>query len=249
MDSDEYRRQNRANWERNSTYWMNSPLRHVVDNDSLIDAILERLVCPEQTVVDVGCGDGFLYRKIRALRPDVRYIGLDINDKFVQALTEQSSSDSLASFRLCDIEQGVPSDLLSCADVVFSYFVFLEIEDIRRSFSNCASFLRRGGRLSIYTIEYVFLVLAISRNFHDLRMNLAAYEDVRSQGRVPYTFQKIDLGDGESEDLAYGSVFHSTADFITGGLDAGLELVSFRENIKTRKYHPKVYQYMEFVKR
>ena len=249
LDPADYRLQNRVSWARNSDFWLNSPLRHVVDNDGFINQALTELVVDGSTVIDVGCGDGFLYRKIRGLVQGAAYVGLDFNKTFVETLAEQSRTDPLATFRLCDIEQAVPSDLVAQADVVFSYFVFLEIEDIRRGFSNCASLLRPGGRLSVFTIEYAFLVLAISHSFEDLKANLAIYEDVRRQGKIPYTFQKIDLGDGESEDLTYGSVFHSTADFIMGGINAGLELVSFRENIKTKKYHPKVYQYMEFIKR
>ena len=248
LHSADYKQANLESWKRNKEYWFSEPLRHIVDNDAAIDTAITTLVKPGFTVIDMGCGDGFLFERIAQRISNFRYIGLDFNSSFIDELSSKYRADERAEFIKCDFEKEVPQSLVGSADVVFSFFVLLEIENMAACYRFADELLKEQGCFSVWTIEYVFLILAVSRNMRDFKKNLKIYEDIRASGGVPFTFQKIDLGEGESRDLAYGSVFHSTADFISIGLAQDWKLTKISENIQTKKFHPKVYQNFEFRK-
>lgn len=248
IDATLYKAENRENWGRNFDYWTTRPLRHVVDNLAAVRDMVDRLINDQSTVVDVGCGSGFLYHLVREKSKTARYVGMDFNSAFIEKLSSEFGHDPNAEFVVQDIDQNIPDRFLGSADVLFSFFVFLEVGDLDGAYRAGGSLLKPGGTFSIFTIEYTFLILAVSRDMEDFKANLRKYHEIRTIGKTPYTFQKIDLGDGESDELTYGSVFHSTADYIRSGRDAGLQLELFSEFIHTDKFHPKVYQYFEFIR-
>jgi SAM-dependent methyltransferase len=243
-----YKAKNRSNWGKNVAYWTTQPLRHVVDNYGMMRDIVDNLVTDDSTVIDIGCGSGFLYQMIREKSTSARYVGMDFNNAFIEKLASDFGHDPNAEFVVQDLDQEIPDRFINKADVVFSLFVFLEMESLASAYKAGYSLLKSGGIFSIFTIEYTHLILAVSHGMADFKANLKKYQKIRAENSVPYTFQKIDLGDGESDELTYGSVFHSTADYVSAGLHAGLHLERFLENIHTDKYHPKVYQYFEFKK-
>jgi SAM-dependent methyltransferase len=73
---------------------------------------------PVASVLDVGCGEGAWFPHLRALRPKVRYLGLDTSDYAVRRFgrprnVRPGSWGDLAVRRL-----GAPFDLVVCSDTL-----------------------------------------------------------------------------------------------------------------------------------
>jgi len=80
----------------------------------------------------------------------------------------------------------------------------------------------------------------------EFKTKLAEYETIKTNGKVPYFFQNIDLGDSESENLKYASVLYSFDDYFKQSRKHKMNLIDYGEVVKTSKFLPKTYQYMVF---
>ncbi|MBZ0328288.1 MAG: class I SAM-dependent methyltransferase [Altibacter sp.] len=242
----DFRKENQKNWEKNSTYWLNNPLRQVEDTQSFFKKKLLSLVKPNMTIIDMGCGSAWLLEFLLELDIDFKYIGLDFNPIFIKHLKNKYHSKSNVEFIEIDFEEGIPKKLIQKADIVFNLFTFFENSDLDTAFSNAHQMLKANGELVIFTIDCIFLILAVSRNMEEFKEKLKMYEEIKSTGEVPYFFQNIDLGDAESEDLKYASVLYSFDDYYKQANLLGMKLSDYGEVVKTSKFLPKTYQYMVF---
>ena len=243
-----YKKENLENWKNIADYWLTENLRHVEDNLNFIKERLRLITKPNMTIVDMGCGSGFLYDLVKDLNLNIKYIGLDFNATFIDFLNKKYKDDDNSDFILVDFEEAIPLELEGVADIVVNFFNFIEVESFDKAFSIGVKLLNSSGIFSILTIEYAFLILAISKDMEDFKKKLREYEEIKESGYKPLAFQEIDLGQAVSEDLAYGSVFHSTKDYLQNGIKHKLELKLYDEIICTAKYVPKTYQYIEFSK-
>lgn len=69
------------------------------------------------TVLDVGCGEGAWFPHLRALRPRVRYLGLDASEYVVQRFGKSRNIRQAAFGDLPSLRLGV-YDLVVCSDVM-----------------------------------------------------------------------------------------------------------------------------------
>lgn len=246
-ENSEFKAANLRGWETNSDYWLNNPLRQVEDTKIFFKEKLRDMVKPNMTIVDMGCGSGWVLDFLLELDMPFSYIGLDFAPKFVTHLKAQYAHLPSASFELVDFEQEIPEHLKGCADIVFNCFNFFEILGLDAAFSNAVRMLKPNGKLVIFTIDPTFLALAVSKTMPEFRAMLQQYEELKSQGETPHFFQKIDLGDGESKELTYASVLYSFDDFFKQAKKNGLSVNDYGEVIKTSKFIPKTYLYMVFA--
>lgn len=72
---------------------------------------------PLQNVLDVGCGEGAWLPHLRAMRPKIRYRGLDSSEYVVERFG-QSRNIELASFADLPSLRLEPTDLVVCSDVM-----------------------------------------------------------------------------------------------------------------------------------
>lgn len=242
----DFRKENQKKWEVNSTYWLNNSLRQVEDTQVFFKKKLLGLVEPNMTIIDMGCGSAWLLEFLLKLEIDFNYIGLDFNPMFIEHLEKKYQSKSNVEFIEIDFEERIPSNLLKRADIVFNLFTFFENSDLDSAFSNAQSMLKENGDLVIFTIDCIFLILAVSKDMQEFKEKLIMYEEMKSIGEVPYFFQKIDLGDSESENLEYASVLYSFDDYYKQASKFKMSLSDYGEVIRTSKYLPKTYQYMVF---
>lgn len=247
-DMIKFKRQNKRSWERNTDYWLNNPLRQVEDTKSFFKSKLETLIKPDMVIVDMGCGSGWLLDDILELDIPFKYIGLDFNAKFIEHLRIKYSHLNYVTFDLIDIEEILPDKYINCADVVFNCFNFFEVANLEVAFANAVNVLINGGKIVILTIEYTYLMLALSHSMDEFKNFLKTYEEFKSVGDVPYFFQSIDLGNSESKDLKYASVLYSFEDFYKQAIKHNMTLSDYGEVVKTSKYLPKTYQYIVYKK-
>lgn len=244
----EFKKENQKSWEKNTKYWLSNPLRQVEDTKPFFMEKLKILVKPKMTIIDMGCGSGWLLDSLIELSVPFEYIGIDFNIKFIEHLKVKYSKISNASFELIDFEVGIPKSLYNKADIVFNCFTFFENADLNRAFQNGVNMLNSNGEMVIFTIDYTFLILAVSHNMEEFKANLKSYEELKTKGKIPYFFQNIDLGDSESKELKYASVLYSLDDFFKQSQKYKLKLIDYGEVVKTSKYLPKTYQFIVFKK-
>ena len=185
----DFRKKNQKNWEENSTYWLNNSLRQVEDTKSFFKKKLLSLIKPNMTIVDMGCGSAWLLEFLLELDIKFKYTGLDFNPVFIKHLKNKYNSKSNIEFIEIDFEVGIPKKLVKKADIVFNLFTFFENSDLDTAFSNAHNMLKPNGELVIFTIDCVFLILAVSSNMEEFKEKLKMYEEVKSIGEVHIFFK------------------------------------------------------------
>lgn len=243
-----FKKESHKCWEENSDYWLHNHLRQVEDTKVFFKKKLKDIIKPGMTIVDMGCGSGWLLDFLLQLDIPFTYIGLDFNNMFIDSLKEKFSSVSIASFETVDFEEEVPVKFLCCADIVFNCFNFIEIADLDVAFANAIKMLKPCGKLVVFTIDYIYLILAVSDSMEEFKSKLKIYEEIKSKGEVPFFFQNIDLGDKVSKHLKYASVLYSFNDYYQQAQKSQLSLIDYGEVIKTSKFLPKTYQYTVYKK-
>lgn len=247
-----FKKRNRRSWERNTEFWLHSPLRHFVDTETFLrdrlPELFDGLQSDDPVVVDMGTGSGWALTLLRELGLHCKFIGLDFNPLFIDYLSENFEHDSRARFLRFDLEDRLPEGLVGRADIVFNFFNFFEIANMQAAFKNAALMLKPGGRLVMMTIDSYYLMFALVETMPELKELMKLYEMQKTSGNVPFFFQKIDLGDSESEEYEYASVLYSFADYYKEAKKNALDLAEFDEIVKTGKFIPKVYHYFVFSK-
>jgi SAM-dependent methyltransferase len=197
-------------------------------------------------VIDMGTGSGWALDLLLELKIENRFIGLDFNQKFITHLNQKFADFQSAEFHCVDFEEDVPKEFYKKADIIFNFFNFFETANIEKAFQNASLMLKPGGKLVILTIDSFYLMLALAKSMEELKEILVEYEHKKVKSEVPYFFQKIDLGDGESENFEYASVLYSFDDYYKESRKNNLELFDYGEIVKTSKFIPKVYKYIVF---
>ena len=95
-------------WHKNASPWTDAvrgnqiQSRALVTNRAIIEAVMSR---SPRTVLDIGCGEGWLVRSLGEL--GVRAIGVDV----VPALIEQANAAGGGEFRVASYEQIAAGEL------------------------------------------------------------------------------------------------------------------------------------------
>jgi ubiquinone/menaquinone biosynthesis C-methylase UbiE len=247
----EFKNRNLQSWEKNTSFWLNSELRQLIDTKDFLFKKIPTLFDNDAseikpTVIDMGTGSGWSLDILNELGIDCRFIGLDFNEKFISHLNKKFRDYNSAQFLNVDLELPLPDSLIGKADIVFNFFNFFETANIEMAFKNASLMLKPNGKLVIMTIDSYYLMMALAKTMEDLKDVLKIYDEKRANGEVPFFFQKIDLGNAESDSYEYASVLYSFEDYFKESQKNGLKLSDYGEVIKTAKYIPKVYKYIVF---
>lgn len=243
-----FKNENHNGWLINTDYWLHSPLRQVEDTKDFFRKKLKELIFEGCIIYDLGCGSGWLLDFILELNININYVGFDFNEKFIENLQNKYKGKKNLEFVLTDLEKPLTEKYLSKADFAFNNFCFIEIADLPSAFENSYKTLNNNGSLIIATIDVTYLVVAVSNTYEDFKKNLIKYDEVKAQGKVPYFFQPIDLGNGASNQLKYASVLYSLADYFKLAKARGMILKDYDEVNCLTRFIPKIYQYMQFSK-
>lgn len=104
--------------------------------------IAELSLVGNESVLDLGCGDGALTRQIAQLLPEGRVLGIDASRGMIDAAVAREQNN--LKFCRLDIKD---LDFGNEFDVVFSNAALHWIKDHRRLLQNVQRALRAGGRL------------------------------------------------------------------------------------------------------
>lgn len=144
-------RQLSESWERNAAAWANSiekgqiVSRRLATDDAILKAVLQ---CKPRRVLDAGCGEGWLARKLAG--EDMEVLGIDGS----VALIERAKAAGGASFEVLSYEQLIaePAKLAGKFDCIVCNFSLLG-ETMVPLLKALKSKLANGGRLIIQTVH------------------------------------------------------------------------------------------------
>ncbi|MEO5902718.1 MAG: class I SAM-dependent methyltransferase [Gemmatimonadaceae bacterium] len=137
-------------WEHNAVQWTSAvrenriESRSLVTNQAIIDAILSR---SPSTLLDIGCGEGWLVRALGEL--GVSGIGLDA----VPALIEQAARTGGGDFRVMSYEQIANGELDVRVDCAVANFSLIGKEAVDALISTVPKLLAPGGSFVIQTLH------------------------------------------------------------------------------------------------
>jgi 2-polyprenyl-3-methyl-5-hydroxy-6-metoxy-1,4-benzoquinol methylase len=141
-----------ASWQKNVKPWIDAigkgeiETRLLVTNKAIMDTILSRA---PKTILDVGCGEGWLTRELASRGIDT--LGVDIVPEFI-AFAEKAGA---GRFRRLAYEDVSSTTLNAQFDVVVCNFSLLGHESVNHLFQQVPSLLSEGGVLIIQTLHPV----------------------------------------------------------------------------------------------
>jgi 2-polyprenyl-3-methyl-5-hydroxy-6-metoxy-1,4-benzoquinol methylase len=122
--------------------------RKQITDQAIIDAILSRL---PRSVLDIGCGEGWLVRELAAR--DMHAVGIDV----VQKLVEEARRAGGGDFRMLSYEEIAAGKLKVLVDVVVCNFALLGKESVEGVFEAVPSLLNSHGTFVVQTLHPVMV--------------------------------------------------------------------------------------------
>ena len=137
-------------WKKNSTPWVSAiredeiESRLLVTNQAIIDTVLAQ---KPGTVLDIGCGEGWLVRALS--KKGVSSLGVDVVPELIEA-AEQAGG---GRFKTLSFEALSGERVKETFDVVVCNFSLLGNESVARVFQQAPSLLNAGGAIIVQTIH------------------------------------------------------------------------------------------------
>lgn len=137
-------------WGKNAQPWVTAvregeiASRVLVTNKAIVDAVLGRA---PRSVLDVGCGEGWLVRELA--KAGIDSLGIDV----VPGLIESAQQAGGGRFRVLSYEEVSPEVLKEKFDLLVCNFSLIGNESVSRLFRLAPSFLHEGGSLIVQTIH------------------------------------------------------------------------------------------------
>jgi 2-polyprenyl-3-methyl-5-hydroxy-6-metoxy-1,4-benzoquinol methylase len=139
-----------SSWHVNADAWTRAVRDRRIESRKLVTdaAIVEAVLALEPaTVLDIGCGEGWLVRALGA--HGVRGTGLDA----VPALIEQATHAGGGDFHVVTYEAIADGAFTTTVDVVVANFSLIGDEAVSRMLCRVPSLLTEGGALVIQTLH------------------------------------------------------------------------------------------------
>lgn len=141
-----------ASWQKNVRSWIDAiskgeiESRLLVTNNTVVDAIVSR---SPTTVLDVGCGEGWLVRAL-AIR-GIDALGVDVVPEFI-AFAEKAGAGRFRSLAYADVSLTALNETF---DVVVCNFSLLGEESVNQLFRQVPPLLKAGGAFIVQTLHPV----------------------------------------------------------------------------------------------
>lgn len=139
-------------WNKNAAPWTTAvrtgqiESRQLSTNQAIVDAVLAR---SPRSVLDIGCGEGWLARVLEA--KGIHVIGVDV----VPGLIEQAQRAGRGTFRVVSYEQIAAGKLQISVDVIVCNFALLGRESVEGLFGAISTLLNPGGSFVVQTLHPV----------------------------------------------------------------------------------------------
>ena len=134
--------------------WYRNPRHAVASREGLQRKAALALAAAEyylghavRNVLDIGCGEGVWRVALLAIRPEIRYLGLD-SSEYAVARYGRSRNIRLATFgQLGELRFDTPFDLIVCSDVLH----YVRTPELKRGLRGIAEMLDGVAFLELFT--------------------------------------------------------------------------------------------------
>jgi len=139
-------------WKKNARPWITAirgdeiASRVLVTNAAIVEAVVK---LTPQSVLDVGCGEGWLVRKLESL--GIHALGIDSVSEFVEYATHEGEG----RFRTLPFEELSHDVLQEKFDVMVCNFSLLGYESVHHIFQQARYLLQKNGSLIVQTLHPV----------------------------------------------------------------------------------------------
>jgi SAM-dependent methyltransferase len=234
---------NKNQWINNSSFWLSGRMGHIQDVSPTALRLIKEIISSEKLtnphIYDIGCGEGWLLRKLLKENMRFKYTGTDFNPIFISELNKEFAKNRAAKFLLNDIEENPPSQL-AVADIIVNAFNFFELPNLEAGFLNTKLTLKKNGYLVIITIDPVMQLLAVSESYKEFIQCLNLYSKYSS--KIGYV-KKI-VADNLVTDKYYMGILYSIFDYLELAKKNGFTLYdSFEINCPNPPI-PQIFQFL-----
>ena len=139
-------------WRKNVRSWVAAiqngeiETRVQVTNQAIIDDVIE---CVPKTVLDVGCGEGWLVREL--VTKGIDALGIDVIPEFI----ESANKHKTGRFKVLSYEKTSSNELKEKFDVVVCNFSLLGERSVNSLFQHIPALLNDNGVFIVQTIHPV----------------------------------------------------------------------------------------------
>lgn len=139
-------------WQKNAQSWTTAvrqgqiQSRKQITDQAVVDAVLHR---SPRTVLDIGCGEGWLARELAAR--NIQVTGIDA----VPALIDAAQYAGCGEFRVMTYEDIATGKLKATVDAVVCNFSLLGKESVEGIFKSVSSLLNPNGAFIVQTLHPV----------------------------------------------------------------------------------------------
>lgn len=139
-----------ASWMTNASPWIGVvrddqiESRVVATNQAIVDAVVQ---CTPRTVLDVGCGEGWLVRALTSR--GIQAMGVDVVPELIDA-AQRAGGGSFQALSYADLAQG---KLNESVDAVVCNFALFGKESVETLFAVIPSLLNPGGVFIMQTLH------------------------------------------------------------------------------------------------
>src|SRR5262249_43588367 len=138
------------------------------------------------TVLDAGCGEGYLSRILTRLGAKVT--GIDVSVRLVEMACRQDAKGEI-DYQIADLSQPLPA-YQNHFDLCASFFVLNDVPDHRGFLSTLGSVIRPGGRAVFFLNNpYSFVVRGLITDYFDPG-NAFLYGGMAEAGVKVYFYQR-----------------------------------------------------------
>lgn len=206
-------------WHQNASFWDKTR----IVNSEIKKYIFEYLDTNKNcSVLDIGCGNGWLYKDLVKQHNPVLYTGVDYNEHFINSLKKKYPKNDFFCF---DFTQNIPKNLLGKFNVAISCLSLIEMADISIAFHNFRSILSSKGILILVTLNPYFEIIRLSDDYFDLTKDLGVFRS----DNFPKYYKKEILIDGKKTGRFYYGVLHTTDQLMKAILKNGFSISNFKE--------------------
>lgn len=141
-------------WDKNAPLWVIAvrdgqiESRRQITDQAILDTVLSR---SPRSVLDMGCGEGWLARELAVA--NIHVIGIDVVPKLVEVAQQAGGGD----FRVMSYEEFAAGKLGVSVDVVVCNFALLGKESVEGVFSVARSLLNQHGSFIVQTLHPVMV--------------------------------------------------------------------------------------------